>query len=150
MTQTDAQKAAIETAITEGHIVAETDEVKIAAKSSPTGKDETREYRKLVAVDIDGMIALCAGKVEAASAKPAEGDDNRTDEQKEAGVVDYFNYGYDLSIRSTERSRLAATLEGPEKAIAKAVKSLMDNAGMTEVDARELVVAQRTKAGLAV
>lgn len=150
MEYTNEQKAAIEAGITEGHITAVEDEVKIAAKSSPSGKDEIRKYRKLSAVDIDGMVLLCGGKVEAAKARPDEGKDERTDFEKESGVVDYFNYGFDLSVRSTERSRLAATLEGPEKAIAKAVKSLMDNAGFGEEEARALVIAQRTKAGLAV
>ncbi len=56
----------------------------------------------------------------------------------------------DLQIRNQLRASAMVNLEGPEKAIAKAVQSAMDLLGMTESDARAFVVAQRQKNGLPV
>lgn len=140
----------VKSAVDSGDIRVESGEVEISAKASPDNQAHTRPYTRLVALTVAGMQALCGGKIEPATAKPEEGDDNRTDEEKANGVCDYFNYGFDLSVRSRERSALAASLEGPEKAIAKAVKSLVDNAGFDAETARATVIAQRQKAGLPV
>ncbi len=141
---------AVRQAITDGNVKAEAGEVKISKDASPTKTEAKQPYVKLLALNARGMAALCSGKLEPQTAKPDEGEDARTDEQKAVGAADYFNYGFDLDVRASVRAKLVSSLEGPEKAIAKAVKGLMDNAGMSEADATAFVKAQRTKAGLAV
>lgn len=120
-----------------GAIVATVDQVKVEQK----GKDEpaTREYVRLTAATIEGALALTGGRM----VKVTEGDD------KGNGVLDYFNYGYDLGIRSNERNKLLASLEGPEKAIERGVKGLVA-AGIPEAAARNIVIEQRKLQGLPV
>jgi hypothetical protein len=144
MTMTDEIKAGIEA----GDIATVQDEVKVSDKASPTGKAASRPYTKLQALTAKGMALLCGGKLVPATGKPEDGvEDTRTDEQKAPGACDYFNYGYDLDVRAKERNILMSELEGPEKAIKKAVDSLVANAGMDETEARAFVIAQRTKSG---
>lgn len=140
---------ALQTAITEGHVSPARGEVVITTKASPTGKGAQQFYLVLDALDARGQAVLCNGKLEPATRKP-EGEDSRTDAQKATGACDYFNYGFDLDVRSKVRAKLMGTLEGPEKAIKKAIDSLVANAGFTEEMAREIVIKQRTAAGLAV
>lgn len=142
--------ALVETAITESHVRAVQDVVKISAKASPDNKDHEKAYTRYEALDARGMAALCGGKIEPSTGAPAEGKDERTDEQKANGACDYFNYGYDLDQRASVRASLMNELEGPEKAIAKAVKALVDGIGMSEAAAREFVLAKRAENGLAV
>lgn len=120
-----------------GAITATEDKVTVAVK----GKDEpaARDYVRLTAVTIEGALALVDGRM----TKVAEG------ENKGNGVLDYFNYGYDLGVRSNERNKLLASLEGPEKAIERGVKGLVA-AGIPEAKAREIVIEQRQAAGLPV
>lgn len=120
-----------------GAIVATEDEVKVEQK----GKDEPakRGYVRLTATTIEGALALCGDRM----TKVTEGDD------KGNGVLDYFNYGFDLGVRSNERNALLATLEGPEKAIERGVKGLVA-AGIPEAKAREIVIEQRKAQGLPV
>lgn len=132
-----------------GHIVASRGEVVISEKASPTGKGAKSFYLQMDAQNAVGMALLAGGKMEPATLKP-EGDDTRTDEQKAVGACDYYNYGRDLDVRAKVRQQLMSELEGPEKSIKKAVDSLVANTGMAEADARTFVLAQRTKAGLAV
>lgn len=140
--------AAINDAIVAGHLSHEIETVTIRAASSPTKKDESREFDALYALDAEGMALLCGGKIEPQTAKPAEGDDNRTDEQKKLGACDHFNYGRILTVRQAVRSALETSLEGPEKAIAKLVKINMDG-GMfdSEEEARNHVIARWKKDG---
>lgn len=136
-------------AVEAGDLAVESGEVKITAKASPDGKEHKREYRKYSALTLEGALLLCGGKMEPATAKP-EGDDvkdERTPEQKRAGVLDHFSYGFDLDVRSTIRSQIMGTLEDPEKAIKKAVDALVGS-GFDAADARAMVLAQRKKAGL--
>jgi hypothetical protein len=135
---TDARIAeAFKALVESGAIVATEDSVKVEQK----GKDEpaTRGYVRLTAATIEGALALCSGRMN----KVAEGDD------KGNGVLDYFNYGYDLGVRSNERNKLLASLEGPEKAIERGVKGLVA-AGIPEAKAREIVIEQRKAQGLPV
>jgi hypothetical protein len=120
-----------------GAIVATEDAVKVEVK----GKDEpaTRSYVRLTAASIEGALALVGGRMN----KVTEGD------EKGNGVLDYFNYGFDLGVRSTERNKLLASLEGPEKAIERGVKGLIA-AGIPEATARAIVIEQRKAQGLAV
>lgn len=142
--------ALVETAINDKNVRAVKDVVKISAKASPDNKDHEKEYTRYEALNARGMAALCGGKIEPSTSAPAEGKDERTDDQKANGACDYFNYGFDLDQRASVRASLMGELEGPEKAIAKLVKALVDGGLMTEPEAREYVVAQRTAKGLAV
>lgn len=140
----------IQAAIDSKDVIAVTDKVTISEKASPNGKAAEKAYTRLAAQTAKGMAALCAGKIPPATAKPAEGDDTRTDADKANGACDYFNYGYDLDVRAQVRGQLMSELEGPEKSILKAVKALVENAGFTEAAARDLVIAQRKSANLPV
>lgn len=117
-------KNLVEQAIQSGDLRKETDEITVSAKASPNGKEAKRSYTKYVALSATGMAALCGGKFDPMTVKPEEGEDVRTDAQKEAGACDYFNYGYDLEARASARQQLMSELEGPEKQIKKAVLNL--------------------------
>jgi hypothetical protein len=134
MTLTDMQQKAI----SDGHVQHVQDEVKISEKASPTGKAASKTYDKLIAVDAQGMAALCEGKLVPATPKPADGPDTRTEEEKKAGACDYFNYGYDLDVRAGIRQELLASLEGPEKTIKKAFDGMV-LAGYSKTEAADLV-----------
>jgi hypothetical protein len=128
----------IEAAIKAGDVLLIADEVKIRAAASPNGKDASKSYDKLVALNAKGMQALCGGKMSPATDKPAEGPDNRTDAEKAAGACDYFNYGYDLDVRASVRQELIASLEGPEKTIKKAFDGMV-LAGYNKQEAADLL-----------
>lgn len=108
-------------------IVATLDRVKVEVKGKP--EPATRDYVRLTAATIEGALALVGGRM----VKVSEGDD------KGNGVLDYFNYGFDLGVRSNERNKLLATLEGPEAAIKRAVKGLIA-AGLSEAIAATVAV----------
>jgi hypothetical protein len=113
--------------VASGAIVATVDKVKVEVKGKP--EPAVREYIRLTAASIEGALALVGGRMN----KVAEGDD------KGNGVLDYFNYGFDLGVRSNERNKLLATLEGPEAAIKRAVKGLVA-AGLPEATAAVVAV----------
>lgn len=102
------------------------------------GKEEkaSREYLRLTAETIEGALALTGGRM----VKVTEGD------AKGNGVLDYFNYGFDLGVRSNERNKLLASLEGPEKAIERGVKGLVA-AGIARDVAIGIVVGQLKSQG---
>lgn len=110
-----------------GSIVATWDVVTVEVKGQ---KDRAaRIYLRLDGAKIDGMLALCGGRM----TKVADG------ENKGNGVLDYANYGFDLGVRSTERNALLATLEGPDAAIRRAAKGLAA-AGIPEAMALTVAV----------
>ena len=116
---------ALAAAITAGDVTAVWGNVHISEKASPTGKAADKEYVSLGARTLKGMAFLCGGKVEPQTPKPEDGEDTRTEQQKEPGASDYFNYGFDLDLRQPVRNTLMGTLEGPEKAVKAAVKGLL-------------------------
>jgi len=140
----------VKAAIAAGDVASSIDEVKIGKDKSPTGKDEVSRYVRLSAMSAKGQLALCNGKMVPSTPKPEEGEDERTEVEKADGACDYFNYGYDLNRRAEVRQALSNILQGPEKAIKKAVDGLVANGGFTAEEAREIVVRQRMKVGLAV
>jgi hypothetical protein len=142
--------ADIQAAITAGHVIASLDTVDIGEKASPTGKAVSGGYVRMAAQNVQGMAALQGGKIEPSTAKPATGPDNRSDADKATGVCDLYNYGKDLELRAQARAKLLTSLEGPEKAIAKLVKMMVDTGGYTESEARSSVIAQRKAKGLPV
>jgi len=133
------------------------------AVDGPLGENIPEKFRALVA---DGSLTATVGSV-TASAKVEDGNgkksektaitsyvrleaetpqaalflmDNRmkaTDDG--AGVLTRFNYGYDLTARGEVRNPLLQKLEGPEKAIERAIKGLMGIPGMTEAKARKII-----------
>ena len=126
-------------------------DVTISAKVSPTGKDETLPYEKLIALTAQGAILLSGGKEVPASAKPETGDDNRTDADKASGMCDYFNYGRDLEVKRELRGKLADELEGPSKIIKAAAQKLVDAKLCETLDeAIAEVKERRVKKGLPV
>jgi hypothetical protein len=62
-------------------------------------------------------------------------------------LVKAFNYGHDLLLRASERSKANKASQGPEKEIAKAIKMMVETVGFTEEAAREIVINQRKAAG---
>lgn len=110
--------------IAEGHIVATYEEVEISDKASPTGKGVKREYIRCDALSAQGMSILNGGKIKPQTPKPAEGDDTRTEEEKQVGACDHHNYGRDLEVRRKIRLEMMDGLEGPEKAVKKSVVGL--------------------------
>ncbi len=129
-----------------GALEAEMKTVEVEVKGQ---KDKAkRDYVRLTALTIEGGLALVGGRMTKVSAKDEDGKDVPV-EQRGNGVLDYFNYGYDLGVRSTVRNALLLTLEGPEKAIERGVKGLMA-AGIDETVARGIVIEQRKLKGLAV
>jgi len=127
----------IEKAIAAGDVIRVDGMVEVSAKVSPNGKDASKAYDKLLAVNAKGMQALCNGKMAPATEKP-EGKDERTEEQKAAGACDYFNYGYDLDVRAAVRQELIASLEGPEKTIKKAFDGML-LAGYSKAEAADML-----------
>jgi hypothetical protein len=120
------------------HIKATVDEVSAEQK----GKEEKakREYVRLTALTVEGALALCGGRMDKVGAKDENGKDIAP-ELRGNGVLDYFNYGYDLGVRSTERNELLRSLEGPEKGIERAVKGLVA-AGIDRTVAIGITVTQ--------
>ena len=138
-------------AIADGRIAnVGTTDVTISAKVTKT-KDESITYEKLIALTADGQAFLCGGKMEPATDAPESGKDERTDEQKAKGACDHFNYGFDLEVKRSLRSKLAELIEGPAKAIAKAAQVMLDNGMADSLDeAVAMVKASRAKKGLPV
>jgi len=137
----------IAAALAEKHIVAYWDDVTVSDKASPTGKGASKAYVRLEALSARGLGILCNGKIEPATAKPVTSDDTRTPEQKVPGACDFFNYGFDLDRKAPVRQQIMASLEGPEKAVKKAVLGLVA-AGYEGDTLRDMVKASPKFAGV--
>jgi len=115
--------------VSDGSIVASVGYVTASAKIEENGKKAEKQaidsYVRLNAETPQAALALMGNRMKA-------NDDG-------AGVLTRFNYGYDLSARGDKRNPLLQKLEGPEKAIERAVKGLMGIPGMTEAKARKIV-----------
>lgn len=57
-------------------------------------------------------------------------------------LIKAFNYGHDLLVRASERSKASKAAQGPEKEIEKTVK-MMVASGFSEEAARKMVIEQR-------
>lgn len=113
-------------AVAEKQITATWHFVEVSAKASPTGKGATKAYVKLQALNIHGAAAICKGVINPAPAATEENPKPQT------GVCDYFNYGSDLDRKAPVRALILRGLEGPEKAVKKAVIGAL--AGEMEAD----------------
>ena len=114
----------IQTGIAEGHLLPVWSEVEVSDDASPTGKGVIQEYIRLYSLDAQGMSILNNGKIKPATPAPAEGEDKRTEEEKAKGACDYHDYGHDLEVKRKIRMGIMAGLEGPDKAVKKAVSGL--------------------------
>jgi hypothetical protein len=108
---------------------------KIEEKGKKTEKSAIGSYVRLEAVTPAAALALMDGRMSAT--------------KDGAGVLTRFNYGYDLDARGTIRNPLLQKLEGPEKAIDRAMKGLMGLPGMTEALAREIIAKGAASAAAA-
>lgn len=113
MTYTDAIKAAIENK----DVV--TQDVEVTA--TVNGQEHKRPFVKLVAVTLEGALAICGGRV----VDPTEEEAKAEGFQRGPSVVGEFNYALDLRQRARERAALLSGLEGPEKQYEKGAKSLL-------------------------
>lgn len=115
--------------VTDGSLLATVGWVKATAKIEDNGKKSEKSaiasYVRLAATTPAAALALMDGRMKANDDGP--------------GVLTRFNYGYDLDARGSQRNPLLQKLEGPEKAIERAVKGLMGIPGMTEARARKIV-----------
>jgi len=98
------------------------------------------------ALNVQGMAALCNGKIEPAKEKPESGKDERTADDKAAGVCDIFNYAVDLDVRQEIRQAIMASLESPDKAIKRGIDTLLA-IGMDLETATGIIVGQMVKSG---
>jgi hypothetical protein len=114
------------------------------------GKDAEGKAREPYKHSYQKDVAENNVDIRAIAAARAKGD---TDEEKQndaaAYIVRAFNYGHDLIVRQAERQKASRASQGPEKQINKGVEFLVTQ-GFTAEAARELIIAQRTAAGLPV
>lgn len=113
MTYTDA----ISAAIAAGNI--KVSDAKVTA--TVNGTEHERPFSKLEAVNLDGALALCNGRL----VEPTEEETKAEGFQRGPSVVGEFNYALDLRQRARERAALLAALEGPEKQYEKGAKALL-------------------------
>lgn len=141
----------IDSAIEQGWIVANPDpvEVTISANVSPTKQDESQPYMQLLGLTYEGFVLLSGGKSEPQTPRGDEKVDPRTDEQKQKGAPDHFNYGLDLEVKRNLRRQLEQEISGPAKVIEKMAKMMFDTKMAGSMDeARAKVKEMRVAAGL--
>lgn len=152
----EADRAAIAKAVESGDVVREVRRVKVSAKKSGTGQAEYWDFAAYLAAKAPGMTTLARGLARVSKEKPKNYKDlsatlkAKADSDARDGACDYFNYGYILTITQPIRLMLETSLGGVDKAIAKQVVQAMKLGFFAnEEAAREFVVAQREKLGLA-
>jgi hypothetical protein len=118
-----------------GALIASVGEVEATAKIEENGKKVEKvaigSYIRLEATDPQAALLLMDGRMV----------ETVVDGKKKPGVLTKFNYGYDLDARGVMRNPLLQKLEGPEKAIERAVKALAAVPGWDEARARAAVMA---------
>lgn len=107
------------------------------------GKDYTLPFTRNNADSLDNVIAICTAIATSESTEKDKVD-------AEVVLARYFNSAYDLSIRAKLAPQLEAQVEGPGKQIDKAAKSLALALGISEAEAREIVVKGRKDRNLPV
>ena len=119
---------AVKAGITDGHILADIGLVR--------RKETGMQYIRLTAKTAEGCAILSNGNVEP---RFVEKDGEQFDETKGDNVVDHYNYGKDLKVRNLLTQRLAALVEGPDKALDAAAKNLAKAFNITLEQAREKI-----------
>jgi len=113
--------------IASGNVQVSWDTVDVSAKKSPTGKAAYRYYLRIEARNAAGQSQVF-GKLNAATSEkdiPADATADQRKALEAKGACDYANYGYDLERRAAARQALLGELEGPEKAVKKAVIGML-------------------------
>lgn len=117
--------------------------VKKEMKRNIGQKDYILPFERNEAKTLDNCIDI------ATAIAQSESTDSKKVEAEEI-LAAYFNSALDLSVRARLAPRLEAQVEGPGKQIDKAAKALSVALGVTEAEARDIVVTQRTSRGLPV
>lgn len=112
-------------------------------KRTVGGKDYVLPFLMNEAKTLDHAIAISTAIAESWS-----GGEKKYD--AEEVLCQRFNGSNDLATRAALAGTLEAQVEGPGKQIDKAAKSLALALGISEAEAREIVVKGRTDRGLAV
>lgn len=118
----------IRQAITDGHVIADVGLVK--------RKDAGMQYVRLQAKTADGCALISGGNLEP---KWVKKDDVDVDETNGDNVVNHYNYGKDLKVRNLLTQRLAALVEGPDKALEAAARNIAKAKNISIEAARDLV-----------
>lgn len=137
--------SALEASVSAGH--ARWDEKEVSADIEGKGKVK-KTFRFYTALDLDGARAFCNGLETTPTEKDKDGND--VPKRGVRSVVGLFNYASDLDQRGPFRAALLAENEGPSKQIERGVKALMAAAGLSEDEARVMVVETRKAKGLPV
>jgi hypothetical protein len=118
---------AVRDGVKNGNVLVSWDTVDVSATKSPTGKAAFKYYIRIEAVNAAGQSAVF-GKINAATPEGALAEGISAEERKvktAKGACDYANYGLDLERRANARQALLSELEGPERAVKNAVKSML-------------------------
>lgn len=143
-----ADLAKVREGVANGDIVAD-DEAKVTIRAgSGSNKSKFAEVQPVIAyyaVTPLGCLILSKGKAEGMTPRGV-GKDERTEYQKQKGVIDHYNYGFDLDLRRPVREKLDDSLAGPEKAIAKMAKVMVEGGYMDSLEEATLAIIARLRA----
>jgi len=132
--------------VTNGDVIASMDEVSAEKKEKNGTKSEaTAPYVRLRARTPEAALLLSGGKLLSEVADDDDIDDD-DDDTSGRGMLDHWNYAFDLWVRAKVRNALLKTLEGPEKAIERGVKGLLAT-GLDRDEALEIVITSMKKKG---
>lgn len=134
----NALPEAVREGIKDGHIVADIGLVR--------RKETGMQYIRLQAKTAEGCAILSQGNVEP---RFVTRDDKLVDETDGDNVVNHYNYGKDLKVRNLLTQRLAALVEGPDKALDAAAKNLAKALNITVEQARAMVDKLRSEGNAA-
>lgn len=90
------------------------------------GKPYEMEYANLLPNTVEAAALLVDGNADVTYKKDEKGKE--TDEELPS-IVRYFKQGYGMLARNNASSRIATVVEGPDKALEQAIKSLMKAKG---------------------
>lgn len=111
--------------------------------ANANGKTASAPYLRLRAKSVEMAMLLSGGRLLKEAAAETDDDD---DDENDRGMLDHFNYAFDLFVRGKIRNTLLQGLEGPDKAIERAVKGMLGT-GLDRAEAIELVVSSMKRKG---
>ena len=133
--------------VTDGDVIASMDEVSAEKKEKNGTKSEaTAPYVRLRARTPDAAMLLSGNRLLNDADDNGDDTDADDDAEKGRGMLDHFNYAFDLWVRAKVRNELLKSLEGPEKAIERGVKGLLAT-GLDRDEALDIVIASMKKKG---
>ena len=95
------------------------------------GKPYEMEYANLLPNTAEAALPLVDNNLDVTIVKTDKGEDD-----EKPSVIKYFRQGYGMLARNNASARIAAKVEGPEKALEQAVKALIKAKGWSEEKAR--------------